>query len=133
MAYLVPSVDIRGWICQLTAALVYDATKTFDSTINWAEAIAWSPNWIEAVRPSPLKLEHIEFKKRGKVQAWLDQLDWEEGWSATPREYPANIYTFQLHFERQGAIFKHSFYNRYTWYAWLGASQETLAKLKRSR
>ncbi len=126
--------DIRAWMRQLTAALVYDGTKAFDSTIKWDEAIAWSPDWVDSNKPSPLKTEHVvsKFRKGIATQAWLEQLDWWDGWSAYPKPYPSSIYFFRLSFEPepQEIIFSHKFYNRYTWYVWFTASQETITKLR---
>jgi hypothetical protein len=40
VAHLAASADIRSWVRQLTAALVYDANQAFDPNIKWNEAIA---------------------------------------------------------------------------------------------
>ena len=133
LAYLVPSTNIGGWIRQLTAALVYNAVQAFDLTIKWPEAIVWSPDWVAAEGPASLELEQAIsiLEKQREIHLQLEQLTWEDGWSAHPRPYPSIIYAFQVRFEPNGeVIFKHRFYNRYTWYAWFSAAQETIAKLE---
>jgi hypothetical protein len=133
LAYLVPTIDIGAWVRQLTAALVYDAIHIFDSAIQWSEAVVWSPDWITAKGPASLELEQAIsiLGKQREIQVPLEQLTWENGWSAYPRPYPSVIYAFQVHFEpNRKVIFRHRFYNRYSWYAWFSTSQETIAKLK---
>jgi hypothetical protein len=133
LAYLVPSINIGAWIRQLTAALVYDGTQVFDSTVGWPGTIAWSPDWVAAEGPASLELEQAIslLEKQREIQLRLDQFTWQDGWSAYPRPYPSVIYTFQVHFEpNREVIFKHRFYNRYTWYGWFSASDETVAKLR---
>jgi len=132
VSYLVPSVDLRAWVRQLTAALVFDGTLAFDPTIIWNEAIAWSPDWIwETERPASGEDAILLFEKKGEIKAQLEQFSWQDGWSAHPRAYPPDIYEFWLCIEPepQEVIFKHKFYNRYTWYVWFSASQETVLKL----
>lgn len=133
VAYLVPSIHIRDWIRLLTAGLVYDAVQGFDSTINWPEIIVWSPDWIAAKEPASLDLEQVisMMKKQNEIHLPLEQLNWESGWSAHPNPYPSVIYAFQVYFEsNQKIIFRHRFYNRFTWYACFSAAQETIAKLE---
>jgi hypothetical protein len=133
VAYLVPDMNIRAWVCQLTAALVYDATQVFDPAIVWPEAVIWSPTWLAAEGPTSLEYEQViaEGKKCREIQLRLDQFAWEDGWSAYPRPYPGTIYAFQVHFEPNcEVIFKHTFYNSYIWYAWFSASSGVVAKLR---
>jgi hypothetical protein len=133
LAYLVPSMNIGAWVRQLTAALVYDSARVFDSTIGWPGAIAWSPNWVAAEGPASLQLEQAIsiLEKHMEIQRRLEQLSWKDGWSAYPRPYPSTIYAFQVHFEpNREVVFKHEFYNRYTWYTWFSASDETMVRLR---
>jgi hypothetical protein len=132
VAYLVPSINIGTWIRQLTAGLVYDGAQSFDSTINWPKIIVRSPDWIAANEPESLELEQVisVMRKQDRDQSALEQLNWESGWSAHPSPYPSVIYAFQIHLEPdQKIIFRHRFYNRFTWYAYFSAAQETIAKL----
>lgn len=134
LAYLISEIDIEGWIKQLTAALVWDCTRAYDSTIDWLNSIAWSPDWISARGPASIEHGYARavFEKNKKMQNLLDQLAWADGWSAYPHPYPNTIYAFQVHFEPNNeVIFRHRFYGRYSWYAWFSASSNTVASLKK--
>lgn len=132
LAYIVPEMDIKSWIRQLTAALVYDAIQAIDPTIEWKDAIPWSPDFVEARKPGDVTFENgvSSLEEKRITQQRLNQLRWVNGWSAHPRPYPNTIYCFQIHFEPNEIIFKHKFYNRYNWYVWFSASQQTISKLK---
>jgi len=133
VAYVVPSIDAHAWIRQITAGLVYDGIKQFDSTINWSEACVWSPDYMATKRPESVDLEPATavMKKKTQKQEQLERLNWIRGWSACPRSYPNNIYSFQLFFGLDREImFRHRFYNHYTWYAGFLAAHETVAMLK---
>src|SRR5690349_1849895 len=43
VAHLQGKID--GWIKQLTAVLVWDATESFEGAIDWEKAVVRSPNW----------------------------------------------------------------------------------------
>jgi len=132
LAYLVPEIDMSAWIRQLTAALVYDGVGKFDAMIKWSKAPIWSPQWIAAKGPASVELEQATpLIQNSETDHQLEQLSWENGWSAHPRPYPAAIYAFQIHFgEDHKMIFKHRFYNRFTWYVWFSSAQEGTAKLR---
>ena len=134
LVYLVPSMDIKGWMRQLTAAMVYDGTQVVDLTIGWPEAFVWSPHFLEAEDPVSVGYEPAlsALDTMREIQFQLDQSAWEDGWSAYPRPYPSIIYAFQVLFApNREVIFKHGFYNnRFTWYVRFSASEETLAKLR---
>lgn len=133
VAYLVASVDLRAWVRQLTAALVFDGTLARDPTITWDEATAWSPDLIwEEERPASAEDVILLFEKKGEIRAQLEQSAWQDGWSARPRAYPPEIYRFWLCIEPepQEMIFKHKFYDRYTWYVWFNAAEETVFKIR---
>lgn len=133
VSYVTPQTDIRDWTRQLTAALVYDGTQSFDDTIKWNEAIAWSPDFLEKDDPTQIPLDQAEsiILKKTEISTWLDTLDWHAGWSSYPRAYPPEIYFFELHFEDDEVIFKHRFYAQYSWYVRFRTSHDTLSNLKR--
>lgn len=58
LAYIVPEMDIKSWVRQLTAALVCDAIQDIDYTIKWEDAMSWSPDFIEASKPESLRFEN---------------------------------------------------------------------------
>ncbi|ADG92894.1 hypothetical protein Arnit_1235 [Arcobacter nitrofigilis DSM 7299] len=132
LAYIVPEMDIKSWVRQLTAALVCDAIQDIDYTIKWEDAMSWSPDFIEASKPESLRFENgvSILRKNYNIKLRLEQLVWINGWSAHPRAYPKIIYYFQLYFKPTEIVFRHKFYNQYTWYVWFSASQQTISKLK---
>jgi hypothetical protein len=133
VAYVVPAIDTHAWIRQLTAGLVYDGIKQFDSTIDWSEASVWSPDYMATRRPESVDLGPATtvMKKNTEQQEQLERLNWIKGWAANPTSYPTSIFSFQLSFGLDREImFRHRFYNHYTWYARFLAAHETVAMLK---
>ena len=133
LAYLIPDINIKHWIRQLTAALVYDASKFYDSTIGWENIKVWSPDWVKTKGPATLSLNQAAFILSAKKELYSDieALSWQNGWSAHPNPYPKTIYYFQVHFEADDkVIFKHKFYESYTWYSHFSASPRTIVKIK---
>jgi hypothetical protein len=135
VAYLKPSVNIKEWVKQLTAAVTWDALKGRDSAINWDDVTAWSAEWLESDDSSSLSMNQAVpvVRKKRELKGQLDDLSWIDGWSAHPRRYPAVIYQFWLHFEPQEVIFKHVFYNMYAWYVWVSDVSDATATCLRSR
>jgi hypothetical protein len=135
VSYLQPSVNIKAWIRQLTATLVWNALKKRDSVICWDEVVAWSAELMESDDFSSLSTADAVgvVRKKRKLKAQLDDLSWADGWSAHPRPYPAVIYHFWLHFMPQEVVFKHQFYNAYTWYAWVSEVSDATADALRSK
>jgi len=127
-AYIEPKANIRGWMRMLTAALVRDGTKSFDSLIDWDAARADSPELVGAdnqlSRPHKEAVDMIN-AIRARL-AGLETFNWHDGWSP----YPADIYSFQLHFGEGAMIVKHKFYNRYIWYVEFTPSQDTISRLR---
>lgn len=132
VAHITPSTNIHGWIRQLTAALVYDATKAHDSSIEWDDVFAWSPDFIGMDEPISLTPSHAfsTLTTQQKIKAEFEGLQWLNGWSARPRPYPSTIYSFDLCIRSEDVVFRHRFYGRYTWYVWICPLPDTLLKLK---
>jgi hypothetical protein len=124
--------DIKGWMRQLTAALVWDGVRYFDKQIDWKKADAWSPHFIEALNPIPfevVKFKPILFKKLS-TESELEKLNWENGWSAFPRPYPEKLFSFQICFlSDRRIILKYLFYNSYKWYVMFKATKKAKARL----
>jgi hypothetical protein len=135
VSYLQPSVNIKAWVKQLTATVVWNALQKWDSTISWDEVAAWSAEFMESDDSSSLSTADAVgiVKKKQELKAQLDDLSWTEGWSAHPRPYPAVIYRFWLHFGPQEVIFKHRFYNLYLWYAWVSEVSDATTDAIRSK
>lgn len=132
LAYLVPSVNMLLWIKELTAAVVWDGIKKYDQTINWNNVGAWSPDWIVSDGPTTLELDQAIaiMKELKQMEKHTDVLPWIEGWSAYPKPFPRDVYQFHLHFrENNEIVFKHRFFNRYSWYVWFIASSDTYIAL----
>jgi hypothetical protein len=125
------TANLRLWMKQLTAALMYDGIQEHDSSINWNDAIAWSNNWVDASAPNPSStdayIEHLNIANL--IKSDFDNRHWRHGWSAYPRPYPEKIYHFYIAIE-QDIVFKHVFYSRYTWYVMYSASPNTKTKIQ---
>lgn len=131
ISYINSSRDLKNWIRQLTAGLVYDALQAFDSKTDWPETHVYSPDYIESKGPVPMEPERAisNLKKNKELQTKSEGLPWKRGWSARPRPYPSAIYTFQVCIEDELVVFKHTFYAQFKWYVFFLASQETIAKI----
>jgi hypothetical protein len=76
LAHLSPAANIRSWVRQLTAALVYDANETYDPNIKWDEAVAWSPHWIGSDVPSPIESKQVVsiLTQHHDTRTWIEGL-----------------------------------------------------------
>jgi hypothetical protein len=134
LAHVDPSVQLATWVRQLTAGLVYSKIGPASHTISWSKATSWSPHWFPTSDPGPVTYSEARANVEAKEPqiALLNQLTWRQGWSAHPRAYPAVIYRFNLHlFKDKYVMFRHTFYNRYTWYVAFKASKRCITKLTR--
>jgi len=136
LAYLDGSIDIKVWMRQLTAALVWSATGNFDESIEWDNARVSSPEFIQSEGGLEIEQARLELQRSRVAKAEITKaiLSWWRGWSAYPRSYPFDIYHFEIGFSSQDflqenseseIIFKHSFYRHYSWYVRFAASKET--------
>jgi hypothetical protein len=125
LAHLAPSINIRQWMRQLTAALVFNAIRGFDPIIQWDEALVSSPQWI----PAPAGPVERSFLSRDEeIASRFESLDWHLGWLSGPTNYPSDIYRFEVHLAPVQVIFKHRFINSFTWYVGFETSEETNRK-----
>ena len=120
-SHIASSAQIRTWMRELTAALVFNAANFPDSSIKWEGTIVWSPNFIGTNDPIPLSSSYVlsELDTKNAIRDPLKSLKWQFGWSAFPRGYPPNIYFFELYTTSEETIFKHIFYKSYEWYVWV--------------
>jgi hypothetical protein len=133
--YVVPGVSIHDWVRQLTAALVFHATKAVDPELDWRRALVWSPDWLSKPRGSEVSLEYAaaEFKSSQALHDRITkEIAWRRGWSAIPRPYPRSIYVFDVGLIGDtAATIRHRFYSSYTWYAAFECSSQSIAKIER--
>ena len=137
LSYMDSRIDIKRWMRQLTAALIWSATGDFDESIEWDHAIAWSPEFVPGeggleIEQAGLKLQRLQATK---TEIMKTSTSWWYGWSAYPRGYPPDIYRFEVSFlpsqhflqENSGLeiIFRHWFYSKFSWYVWFAVSEET--------
>jgi hypothetical protein len=107
---------IDNWIKQVTAVLVWDATKRFEKAIDWDKAIVRSPHSLPFDLPiSPgleVVMKYVDMSQ--DVDEMESKIDWINGWSAYPRNYPPEIYQFCFTDAKENdLIFKHRFYAAY--------------------
>lgn len=132
LAFLVPPISIHNWVKQLTAAIVWDGLKQWDSRLEWKYALAWSREWVPATGPSSISVnEFIEISQRYRlVENDLKKLKWISGWSASPRPYPRAIYYFDVCALKSDVIgFRHTFYNRYKWYVFSNSPKDVILRI----
>lgn len=133
VSYLQPSADIDGWIRMLSAVLAWDALRKRDESINWTDAVVWSPDWVPSDDPDSIPIDHaVEVVRRNlEVRRECETFSWEDGWSAEPRGYPPSIYWFKIHIGEGEIAFWHKFYNCYSWYFAIdGISDATIMSLR---
>lgn len=124
------SIKTEDWMKQLTAALVYDAVRKYDSRINFDEAIVFCPTWVRG-EPT-IELERIiETLKVQKLQDdSLQKINWEKGWPSGKKNYPTGIYNFKLSFDfLEDIVFRHQFFDSLVWYVGVRTTNETREKI----
>src|SRR5688572_30478530 len=132
LPYMQPSAFIPGWIKPLTAALVWSITGSNDPDTDWENSVPWSQGYLPS-SGEPSSFEEISNKllKNQDLAQVFEQMKWHDGWSASPRKYPKDIYSFELSFiqnpdrwQGMNLVFRHRFYNSTTvWHIWFNASQ----------
>jgi hypothetical protein len=126
IAYLTKENKIHEWIKQLTAAIIFDATKKYDPSIHWENLQIFSPNWVSAQSAQGIDLDKAKglFNKQKQEKIKLDNLHWQNGWSAHPKPYPPDIYRFCFHIGNENILLRHIFCNMFFWHIWLPNNKE---------
>jgi hypothetical protein len=127
VAHLQGKID--NWIKQVTAVLVWDATKSFEKIIDWDKAIVRSPHWLPFDLPEPPNSEEvIKYANMSQeVDKMETKIDWINGWSAYPRSYPPEIYQFYFTDAKENdLIFKHRFYKTYNVFVLFSANEKII-------
>lgn len=127
VTYITFSTD--DWIRQVTAGLVYDATKKHDPSIDWEKAVIHSPNWFLGEQRGFEERAGLKLvaDKMEMTESW-EELKWLNGWSAHPKPYPSDIYRFYVYFAKP-ILFKHVFYSSFTWYVGFECNEGTRKSL----
>lgn len=128
---------IITWTRQLTAALIWSVTGNFDKSINWDEAMIWSPEYVIGKGPSSIADAVSKLTRLRAIKSEINKLavKWWPGWSSFPKRYPSDIYRFEISFlpsldlllcdKSNEIIFRHWFYGAFSIYAWFTASRLT--------
>jgi hypothetical protein len=130
-------IIIPGWIRQLTAALVWSLIGRHEPNIAWDEVRVWSPGLVMTSEPITSENAVSLLSKHHDLEQYFNKMPWRLGWSAYPKKYPADIYSFDLCFpedienwQGMNVGFRHRFYNGISvWYVWLKAPQEIVNAL----
>jgi hypothetical protein len=132
-AYVDPSVQIAGWHLQLTAALMHDGLGRFDQAVSWPQAVSFAPGFFPSASPDPLPLDSVlrTIYANRVVESGLAEMDWVEGWSASPRPYPQEIYRFSVGFINDKVFFHHRFFDAFDWYVGFRAPRQIARALRR--
>jgi len=132
LPYTQPRANIYGWMRQLSAGLIWSLIGLYNPNIQWDKALVWSPGFVTLAEPittekaASLLGEYHDLEKRE-----FDKLSWRSGWSAVPKNYPADIYSFDICFPEDiqdllemNVAFRHRFYNSTSvWYVLFKAPQ----------
>ncbi len=137
LSHIDEAAKVKAWMRQLTAALIWSVVGKRDTTIKWDEAIVWSPEFVPDTGLLSVEEAGIQLERLQSIKANVDRLavQWRPGWSSYPREYPRDIYRFELSFlpsqyllrdgNNLGILFRHWFYGQFSWYVWFTTSQQT--------
>lgn len=109
--------DTHEWIKQLTAGILWDARHERDTLIDWDLVESWTPDIHpmpsqEYTREDVLKLMRTRFQTLDLT----NRAKFVKGWSSEPKPYPADIYRFELMIESRNVVFRHVFFDSFTYY-----------------
>ena len=129
VSYVMSKKLMMNWVRELTAGLIWDARKSRDPAIDWAQAVLFPIDWIDSQGGTPLSKKKVESISIGKhlVQHEFNRLNWHQGWSAYPDPWPSDIYSFRVMVRPAEVAFHHRFYNQFNFYVITSVSPETAA------
>ena len=127
---------IQDWIKELTAALVWSLIGFYEPDLKWDESFVWSPGFFQSSGPFLLENAQQIIKGNNKLEQYYNDFTWYDGWSAFPKKYPADIYSFDVSFPKDKELpeadylaFRHIFYNRTSvWYLWIKNPPQSILK-----
>jgi hypothetical protein len=85
-------INIRLWMSQVSAGLVYKALGRFEESIDWGTAVAYSPGWIPTDEPTLQESSYLLENRLLAENFWQEvkNLTWRLGW--VHNCYPERIY-----------------------------------------
>jgi hypothetical protein len=135
LSHIDETKKVKDWMRLLTAALTWSVQGNYDPSVNWDQAIVWSPEY--AADTGQLDIEQAGFRL-GKLRSIKTEVDrisvyWWPGWTSYPKGYPPDIYRFHVSLlpsqyllkngSKSEVIFRHRFYGQFQWYVWFTASE----------
>ncbi len=137
LPYTKQSRNIRRWVRQLTAALVWSIIGRYEPKLHWGEALALSSGLVETTEAITSERAVFLLQEQHSAEEQFREMPWKPGWSAVPKKYPADIYSFDLcfpddtqNFEGMNVVFRHRFYNSTSvWYVLFKATPEIINAL----
>jgi hypothetical protein len=117
VGFLKAPIKLYDWIKKLTAGIVYDGIGHHDPSIDWDKIDCWSTEYYDSKLATNQKAKLDLLLKYDEFRKWFDSKNWIKGWSAYPRQYPADIYSFYFCFDFEDITIKHCFYKNYNCYA----------------
>ena len=135
LPYLELNTNIREWFKQLTAALIWSIVGRHDPNLQWDNASVGSLGFVETAGPITFQKAVSIRQKNANLERQFNEMQWYSGWSATPKSYPDDIYSFDLSFsenivEGVNVFFRHRFYyNTSVWYVLFKAPPEIVDTL----
>jgi hypothetical protein len=136
LSHIDETAKVKAWMRQLTAALVWSVVGEFDPSVRWDDAVVWSPEFAPDTGLLNIEEAKLRIERLQSIKSNINSLavQWWPGWSSFPREYPRDIYRFELSFipsqyllrdeSDTGIIFRHWFYSQFSWFVWFTAPQQ---------
>ena len=111
-------VRLNTTVRQLTAASVWSVIERHEPNIQWDEALAWSAGFVAIDEPITAERAASLLQESHDMEQQFHKMPWLLGWSAAPKHYPSDIYSFDIGFpedienwQGMNVILRHRFYN----------------------
>jgi hypothetical protein len=134
LSHIDETKKVKDWMRQLTAALTWSVQGNYDPSVNWDQAIVWSPEYAVDIGQLDIEQAGLKLKKHRSIKSEVDRISvyWWPGWTSYPRGYPPDIYHFHVSLlpsqyllengSKSEVIFRHCFYGQSQWYVWFAAT-----------
>ncbi len=131
LVHISGAVNIKLWVIQITAGLIYKKLGRFESRIIWEETPVYSPDWVPSEYPTHVTQDalYTGITEANEFRAEMNSVIWYEGEFAA--RYPPKLYRYQtcLWNSPSGILFQHTFYNSFTWYVHVDVPPEIVEGL----